>query len=122
MVVERFGQQYIGRNRAGAASNLATETVVVHLLTANTLLMINAANTSNTTLFDKLSFNFVQDIVPVASMARGPGVIAVTPMFPVKSVPELIAYPKPIPARQTRRTHWHASACQRRTVQDNGGR
>jgi tripartite-type tricarboxylate transporter receptor subunit TctC len=94
---ERLGQPYIVENRAGAASNLATEAVVRALADGHTLLMVNAANTINTTLFDKLSFNFVRDIVPVASMARGPGVIVVTPMFPVKSVPELIAYAKANP-------------------------
>jgi tripartite-type tricarboxylate transporter receptor subunit TctC len=96
---QRLGQPYIVENRAGAASNLATETVVRAPADGHTLLMINAANTINTTLFDKLSFNFVRDIVPVASMARGPGVIAVTPMFPVKSVPELIAYAKANPGK-----------------------
>jgi tripartite-type tricarboxylate transporter receptor subunit TctC len=96
---ERLGQPYIVENRAGAASNLATEAVVRAPADGHTLLMINAANTINTTLFDKLSFNFVRDIVPVASMARGPSVIAVTSMFPVKSVPELIAYAKANPGK-----------------------
>jgi tripartite-type tricarboxylate transporter receptor subunit TctC len=96
---ESLGQPYIVENRAGAASNLATEAVVRAPADGHTLLMINAANTINTTLFDKLSFNFVRDIVPVASMARGPGVIVVTPIFPVKSVPELIAYAKANPGK-----------------------
>jgi tripartite-type tricarboxylate transporter receptor subunit TctC len=96
---ERFGPPYIVENRAGAASNLATEAVVRAPADGHTLLMINAANTINTALFDKLSFDFVRDIVPVASMARGPGVIALSPMFPVKSVPELIAYAKANPGK-----------------------
>jgi tripartite-type tricarboxylate transporter receptor subunit TctC len=96
---ERLGQPYLVENRAGTASNLATEAVVRAAADGHTLLMINAANTINTTLFDKLSFNFVRDIVPVASMARGPGVIVVTPMFLVKSVPELIAYAKANPGK-----------------------
>jgi tripartite-type tricarboxylate transporter receptor subunit TctC len=96
---ERLGQAYIVENRAGAASNLATEAVVRAPADGHTLLMINAANTINAALFDKLSFDFVRDIMPVASMARGPGVIAVTPMFPIKSVPELIAYAKANPGK-----------------------
>jgi tripartite-type tricarboxylate transporter receptor subunit TctC len=96
---ERLGQPHIVENRVGAASNLATEAVVRAPADGYTLLMINAANTINTTLFDKLSFNFVRDIVPVASMARGPGVIVVTPVFPAKSVPELIAYAKADPGK-----------------------
>src|SRR5215470_3970989 len=98
---ERLGQPYIVENRAGAASNLATEAVVRAPADGHTLLMINAANTINTALFDKLSFDFVRDIVPVASMARGPGVIVVTPMFPVKSIPELVAYAKANPGKTT---------------------
>jgi tripartite-type tricarboxylate transporter receptor subunit TctC len=96
---EHLGQPFIVERRAGAASNLATEAVVRAPADGHTLLMINAANTINTALFDNLSFDFVRDIMPVASMARGPGVIAVNPMFPVNSVPELIAYAKANPGK-----------------------
>jgi tripartite-type tricarboxylate transporter receptor subunit TctC len=98
---ESLGQPYVVQNRSGAAGNLATEAVVRAPADGYTLLMINAANTINTALFDKLSFDFVRDIVPIASMAQGPGVIVVTPTFPAKSIPELIAYAKANPGRTT---------------------
>jgi tripartite-type tricarboxylate transporter receptor subunit TctC len=96
---EDLGQPCIVENRVGAAGNLATEVVVRSAADGYTLLMINPTNTINVTLFDSLRFDFVRDIVPVASIARGPGVIVVAPAFPLKSVPELIAYAKADPGK-----------------------
>jgi tripartite-type tricarboxylate transporter receptor subunit TctC len=96
---EDLGQRFIVENRVGAAGNLATEAVVRAPADGHTLLMINPTHTINVTLFDNLRFDFVRDIVPVASIARGPGVIVVAPTFPAKSVPELIAYAKANPGR-----------------------
>jgi tripartite-type tricarboxylate transporter receptor subunit TctC len=86
---EDLGQRFIVENRVGAAGNLATEAVVRAPADGHTLL----------TLFDNLRFDFRRDIVPVASIARGPGVIVVTPSSPAKSVPELIAYAKANPGK-----------------------
>jgi tripartite-type tricarboxylate transporter receptor subunit TctC len=96
---EDLGQPCIVENRAGAASNLATEAVVRSPADGYTLLLINPTHVINVTLFENLRFDFVRDIVPVASIARGPGVIVVAPTFPARSVPELIAYAKANPGK-----------------------
>ena len=96
---ERLGQQFVIENRAGAGGNLATEAVVKALPDGYTLLMIGSNNAWNVTLYDNLSFNFIRDIAPVASIYRGPAVLVVHPSFPAKSVPELIAYAKSNPGK-----------------------
>jgi tripartite-type tricarboxylate transporter receptor subunit TctC len=96
---ERFGQAFIVENHPGASGNLATEAVVRGAADGYALLMINPTNAINTTLYRTLRFSFVRDIVPVASICRGPGVMAVTPTFPAKSVPEFIAYAKANPGK-----------------------
>ena len=96
---ERLGQQFVIENRAGAGGNLATEAVVKALPDGYTLLMIGSNNAWNVTLYDNLSFNFIRDIAPVASIYRGPAVLVVHPSFPAKSVPELIAYGKSNPGQ-----------------------
>jgi tripartite-type tricarboxylate transporter receptor subunit TctC len=96
---ERLGQQFVIENRAGAGGNLATEAVVKALPDGYTLLMIGSNNAWNVTLYDNLSFNFIRDIAPVASIYRGPAVLVVHPSFPAKSVPELIAYAKSNPRK-----------------------
>ena len=96
---ERLGQPIIIENRPGAASNMATEAVVRAPPDGYTLLMISSVNAYNATLYDKLNFDFVRDIAPVASIYRGPGVLVVHPSFPSKSVPELIAYAKSNPGK-----------------------
>ncbi|HMG77643.1 MAG TPA: tripartite tricarboxylate transporter substrate binding protein [Xanthobacteraceae bacterium] len=96
---ERLGQSFIVENRLGAASNLAAEAVVRALADGYTLLLITSVNAVNATLYDNLNFNLIQDIAPVASIARGPGVMVVSPTFPAKSVPEFIAYAKANPGK-----------------------
>jgi tripartite-type tricarboxylate transporter receptor subunit TctC len=96
---ERLGQQFIVENRPGAGGNIATESVVRSPPDGYTLLLVVSANTINATLYDKLSFNFVRDIAPVASIARVPFVMNVNPSFPAKTVPEFIAYAKANPRK-----------------------
>jgi tripartite-type tricarboxylate transporter receptor subunit TctC len=97
---ERLGQPFVIENRPGAAMNIATETVVRAAPDGYTLLMIVLPpNAINTTLYDKLNFNFIRDIAPVASLTSDPLVMLVNPSVPVQSVPEFIAYAKANPAK-----------------------
>jgi tripartite-type tricarboxylate transporter receptor subunit TctC len=91
---DRFGQTFIVENRPGAGNNIATEVVVNAMPDGYTLLLSTSANAINATLYDKLGFNFIRDIAPVASLADGPLVLVTNPSFPAKTVPELIAFAK----------------------------
>ena len=97
----RLSQQFIIENRAGAASNIATEAVVRAAPDGHTLLMVATPNAINATLYEKLNYNFIRDIAPVASIARVPQVMEVNPSFPAKTVPEFIAYAKANPGKIT---------------------
>src|SRR5262249_45282874 len=96
---EQFGQQFVIENRPGAASNIGTETVVNAPPDGYTLLVATLVNAVNATLYDKLNFNFIRDIAPVASIAREPFAIEVHPSVPVKTVLEFIAYAKANPGK-----------------------
>jgi tripartite-type tricarboxylate transporter receptor subunit TctC len=96
---ERLGQQVIVDNRPGASGNVATEAVVRAPADGYTLLLATSANAINAGLYDNLNFNFIRDIAPVASIGRTPYAIVVTPSFPAKTVPELIAYAKANPGK-----------------------
>jgi len=96
---ERLGQQFVVENRTGASSNIATEAVVRASPDGHTLLLVAGAQTVNATLYDKLNFNFIRDIVPVASISRQTSVMVVNPSFPAKTVPEFIAYAKANPGK-----------------------
>jgi tripartite-type tricarboxylate transporter receptor subunit TctC len=98
-LTDRLGQQFVVENRAGAGGNIATEAVVNALSDGYTLLMVSPANTVNTTLYEKLSFNFARDTAPVAGIMRTPNVMVVDPSFPAKTVPEFIAYGKQHPGK-----------------------
>jgi tripartite tricarboxylate transporter family receptor len=89
-LAERVGQQFVIENRPGAGSNLATEAVVRATPDGYTLLLIGGANTINATLFDKLSFDFLRDIAPVASVFETPLVVEVNPSVPVHTIQEFI--------------------------------
>src|SRR5262245_11425004 len=94
---ERFGQQIIVENRPGAASNIATEAVVKAPADGYTLLMVAPVAAINATLYEKLNFNFLRDMAPVAGVVRVPNVLTVNPELPVKTVPELIDLAKAKP-------------------------
>jgi tripartite-type tricarboxylate transporter receptor subunit TctC len=96
---ERLGQQFIIENRPGAAGNIATEAVVRAPPDGHSLLLVNAGNAINATLYDKLNFNFIRDIAPVAGIFRVPQVMEVNPSVPVKTVSEFIAYAKANPGK-----------------------
>ena len=96
---ERLGQPVIIESRPGAATNLATEAVVRAAPDGYTLLLIAPANAINATLYDKLNFNFLRDIEPIAGIIRFPNVVVVNPSLPIKSIPELIAYAKANPGK-----------------------
>jgi len=96
---ERLGQQFVIENRPGAASNIGTEAVVRAPADGYTLLLVNAGSAWNATLYDKLSFNFIRDIVPVASINRSTGVMHVNPSVPAKFVSEFIALAKANPGK-----------------------
>jgi tripartite-type tricarboxylate transporter receptor subunit TctC len=96
---ERLGQQFIIENRPGAGTNIATEAVVRAPPDGYTLLLVNAANAVNATLYDNLSFNFVRDIAPVAGIMAASSVMVVHPSVPAKTVPEFIAYAKANPGK-----------------------
>ena len=94
---ERLGQPFIIENRPGASGNIAAEAVVRAPADGHTLLMTGTFNAINATLYENLSFNFIRDVAPVASLSRTAGVMEVNPSFPAKTVPEFIAYAKANP-------------------------
>ncbi len=96
---ERLGRQIIVDNRPGAASNIGTELVVKALPDGYTLLGATGANAINATLYENLSFNFIRDIAPVASIARAPLVMTVNPSVPADTVPQFIVYAKANPGK-----------------------
>ena len=96
---ERLGQTFVVENRPGAATNIATEAVVKSAPDGYTLLLFGSSSTINATFYDKLPFNLVHDIAPVASINRVPYVMEVNPSVPAKSVPEFIAYAKANPGK-----------------------
>jgi tripartite-type tricarboxylate transporter receptor subunit TctC len=98
---ERLGQPFIIESRPGAASNIATEAVVRAPPDGYTLLLVTAANAINATSYEKLNFNFLRDIAPIASIIRLPFVMVVNPSVPAKTVPEFIAYAKANPGKLT---------------------
>jgi tripartite-type tricarboxylate transporter receptor subunit TctC len=96
---EQLGQPFVIDNRPGAVGNIATEAVVRSPADGYTLLLVGAPHAINATLYDKLNFNFIRDIAPVAGIIREPLVMAVNPSVPARTVPEFIAYAKANPAK-----------------------
>jgi tripartite-type tricarboxylate transporter receptor subunit TctC len=96
---ERLGQPFIIENRPGAGGNMATEAVVRAPADGYTLLLATTPNAVNATLYEKLNFNFVRDVAPVAAIYSVPNVMAVHPSFPAKTIPEFIAYSKSNPGK-----------------------
>src|SRR5215475_1416238 len=91
---ERLGQQFVIDNRPGGGSNIGTEAVVHAPADGYTLLMVGGYNAINATLYQKLNFNFIRDIAPVATLTRSSIVMVVNPSVAAKTVPEFIAYAK----------------------------
>jgi tripartite-type tricarboxylate transporter receptor subunit TctC len=96
---ERLGQQFVVENRTGAASNLAAEAVAHAAADGYTLLVVTSVNAINSNLYRNLGFDLIHDIMPVARLARGPGIMEVSPVFPAKTVPEFIGYAKANPGK-----------------------
>ena len=96
---ERLGQPFVIESRPGASTNIATEAVVRAPPDGYTLLLVAPANAINATLYEKLNFNFISDIAPVAGIIRFPNVMVVNPLVPAQAVPEFIAYAKANPGR-----------------------
>jgi tripartite-type tricarboxylate transporter receptor subunit TctC len=98
-VAERLSQPFVIENRPGGASNIGTEAVVRSPPDGYTLLAVDITPAINATLYDNLSFNFIRDIAPVATIDRVANVVVVHPSFPVKTIPEFIAYAKVNPGK-----------------------
>jgi tripartite-type tricarboxylate transporter receptor subunit TctC len=96
---DHLGQPFVIENRPGGGTNIGTEAVATAPPDGYALLVANAGNAINATLYQKLSFNFIHDLVPVAGLVRAPHVLFVTPAFPAKTVEELIAYAKANPGK-----------------------
>jgi tripartite-type tricarboxylate transporter receptor subunit TctC len=98
-LTDRLGQSFVIENRAGAGGNIGTEAVVNAAPDGYTLLLATVPNAVNASLYEKLNFNFIRDIVPVAGIIRVPMVILLNPSVPPKTVPEFIAYAKANPGK-----------------------
>src|SRR5215472_12427943 len=96
---ERLNQPFVVENRPGAGANIATEAVVRAPADGYTLLLVGGFNAVNATLYDKVNFNFIRDIAPVAGIMRTSNVVVVHPSFPAKTIPEFIAHAKTNPGR-----------------------
>jgi tripartite-type tricarboxylate transporter receptor subunit TctC len=96
---QRLGQQFIVEDRPGAGSNLATEMVVNAAPDGYTLLLVTQSNAINATLYDNLTYNFMRDIAPIASLMQAPSVMEVPLSLPAKTIPEFIAYAKANPGK-----------------------
>ena len=96
---ERLNQQFVIENKPGAGNNIGTEAVVNADPDGYTILLVNAANAINASLYAKLSFNFIRDIAPVSGIARVPNVMIVPKDFPAKTVEEFIVYTKANPGK-----------------------
>jgi tripartite-type tricarboxylate transporter receptor subunit TctC len=94
---ERLGVPFLIENRPGASGNIGTQAVVGAPADGHTLLFVAAPNAINATLYPNLGFNFVRDIAPVASIARGALIMLVAPSFPAETIPKFIAYAKANP-------------------------
>jgi tripartite-type tricarboxylate transporter receptor subunit TctC len=96
---ERLGQPFVIENRPGAGTNIATETVVRAPADGYTLLMVGPTQAINATLYEKLNFNFIRDIAPVAGIISTANALIVNPSVPAKTVPDFIAYAKANPRK-----------------------
>jgi tripartite-type tricarboxylate transporter receptor subunit TctC len=100
-LTERLGQPFIIENRPGAGTNIAAEVVVNAPPDGYTLFFANVANAVNATLYEKLNFDFIRDITPVAGIMRVPNILAVSPSVQPRPFPNSLLTPRPIPAGST---------------------
>jgi tripartite-type tricarboxylate transporter receptor subunit TctC len=98
-LADRLGRPFIVENRPGAGSNIAAETVAAAAPDGHTLIWLTAANATNVTFYEKMNFNLVRDIAPVAAIARTVFVMVVNPSLPVRTVAEFVAYAKANPGK-----------------------
>ena len=98
-LADKLGQPFVVENKPGGGNNIGTELVVRSAPDGYTMLLVNAANGINATLYKNLPFNFIRDIAPVAGIARAPNVMVVTNAFPARNVAEFIAYCKANPGK-----------------------
>jgi tripartite-type tricarboxylate transporter receptor subunit TctC len=98
-LAERLGQQFVTENRPGAGGNIGTEAVVNAAADGYTLLLATVPNAVNASLYEKLNFNFIRDIAPIAGIIRVPMVILLNPSVPVTTVPGFIDYAKANPGK-----------------------
>jgi tripartite-type tricarboxylate transporter receptor subunit TctC len=96
---ERLGQPFVIENRPGAGGNIGTEAVVTSPADGYTLLLAGSFNAIGATLYDKLNYNFIRDIAPVAGIMRNPLIMEVNPSVPAKTVAEFITYAKANPGK-----------------------
>jgi tripartite-type tricarboxylate transporter receptor subunit TctC len=96
---QRLGQRFIVENRPGAGTNIATEAVVRAPPDGYTILLVGPPAAINATLYEKLNFNFIRDIAPIAGIARMPQVMTVNPSIPARTVPEFVAHAKANPGK-----------------------
>src|SRR6266851_310507 len=98
-LTDRLGQSFVIENRPGAGGNIGTEAVVNAAPDGYTLLLATVPNAVNASLYDKLNFDFIRGIAPVAGIIRVPMVILLNPSVPTNTVPEFIAYAKANPGK-----------------------
>src|SRR5215468_1349748 len=96
---ERLGQPFVIENRPGAGTTIGTEAVVKAPPDGYTLLLVGAAAVTSALLYNKLNFNFIRDVAPVAAISREPHIMVVNPSVPASTVPEFIAYAKANPGK-----------------------
>jgi tripartite-type tricarboxylate transporter receptor subunit TctC len=96
---ERLGQPFVVENRPGAGGTIGAESAASAAPDGYTLLLATSANAISASFYDKINFNFVRDIAPVASLVRGPLIMEVNPSFPAKTVPEFLAYARANPGK-----------------------
>src|SRR5712672_3549210 len=109
-LTDRLGQSFVTENRAGAGGNIGTEAVVNAAPDGYTLLLATVPNAVNASLYEKLKFDFLHDIAPVAGIIRVPMVILLNPSVPANTVPEFISYAKANPGKVSMASAGNGSA------------
>ncbi len=109
-LTEKLGQSFFVENRPGGNNNIGTEAAARSPADGYTLFMANSVNTINASLYQKLSYNFIADFIPIVRVVRSPLLLMVHPSVPAKTVPELIAYAKANPNKLSIGSGGHGSS------------